>query len=227
MTYGSIFALIVSGVGIAVYLHKLSRYRIFLLAIIACWLFLIGRNAVPYDRHYLIVYTLMLAVAGEGLAVLMSNSCRIIRNITMCGFGFSLAAMCLYTLIFISPFWKSDARILCSEWIKANVPAGSGVTWAPRTHNWMLPGLVVDPSLFEKYPRIAEKGKDQYILAARGLMQTFKSHPPSKPIDPKEWFPANPPSMEELVLYAEMNAGGRPRPDPGQGIYTASEFHGS
>jgi hypothetical protein len=74
----------------------------------------------------------------------------------------------------------------------------------------MAPGQIITPWLFKLYPRKAEPGKEQYIIAANRRMNTFKKHPPTRKIVPSEWFPNEPPTMAELMLYAEMNNGGGP-----------------
>lgn len=107
-----------------------------------------------------------------------------------------------------------------------NVPPGSGVTWAPRTSNWAVPGGRISPELFEAYPRQPEPGKYQYIIASRSKLGTFKKHPPARKIVPSEWFPSKPPTMMELNLYYEMNQGGGPNLSFVKSFHTKSRFLG-
>ena len=166
------------------------------------------RNVVRPQRHYLIPFIIGLMLMGIFFDELLRKQKRFLRVGGAVTYAALFVLATLYTCICISPFCKPDARVLCSKWIKANVPEGSGVTWAPRTPKWAAPGNWVEPSLFKTYPRKAQPGKNQYIIACRRTLNIFKKHPPTKRIVPREGFPTKPPSREEVMLYAEMNAGG-------------------
>jgi hypothetical protein len=116
----------------------------------------------------------------------------------------------LYTCVCISPFWQKDPRVACANWIIENIPKGSGVTWAPRHQpfNWSVPGTRIAPYLFKEFPRQAEPGKEQYLLVSPRVKGIFKKHPPSRKIIPKEWFPTQPPTKQEILLFYEINQGG-------------------
>jgi hypothetical protein len=118
----------------------------------------------------------------------------------------------LYTCISISSFWRGDPRVTCAKWIMENVPKGSGVTWGPRhnPYNWVVPGTRIAPYLFKEFPRQAEPGKDQYFIISPKLKSVFKKHPPTRKVVPSEWFPAKPPTQQEILFYYEINQGGGP-----------------
>ncbi len=189
---------------------KPSKQRVFLLTVMLLWLFVIIRNVVIITRHHLVPFILMLLLIATMFDYIWTGQKKWLRITgTIVYISLTILAI-LYTCINTSPFWKPDARIDCANWIKANVPIGSGITWAPRTYTWMAPGKTIAPWLFELYPRKAEPGKTQYIITPNRRMRTFKKHPPTRKIIPSEWFPAKPPTMTELILYAEMNNGGGP-----------------
>ncbi|MHC4789900.1 MAG: glycosyltransferase family 39 protein [Planctomycetota bacterium] len=207
---GSIYMLI-PGIAATIFcLLRPNRLRIFLAVVFFLWLVIVIRNLVAPERHHLIPFIIMLLMTSIALGALLEKSNPRIKTVCYVVFVLIIAFGLLYTCIFISPYWKPDARTECSNWIKANIPQGSGITWAPRTYNWMAPGQIITPWLFKLYPRKAEPGKEQYIIAANRRMNTFKKHPPTRKIVPSEWFPSEPPTMAELMLYAEMNNAGGP-----------------
>jgi len=205
---GSIY-LTLAGIAAVIFaLVKPTRRRYFLLLTMLLWLMVLLRNIVAPIRHHLIPFMLMLMLTAVLFDKVFGSEKKYLRLAGIVVFVIVTILATLYTCIAASPFWKPDARVMCSNWIQANVPKGSGVTWAPRTPHWAAPGEWVAPSLFKSYPRRAEPGKDQYIIVTKRNLEIFKKHPPTKPVISREWFPNQPPSMQELLLYAEMNAGG-------------------
>ena len=207
---GSVYLFIPGLLAIVYCLVEPSRWRIFLVWTISIWLAMLCKNKLAGERHHLVPFILMILILSVGLEAMVCSHRKYLRFGGFALFLFLFVMELIYCCIWISPFWRPDARVECGNWIKANVPSGSGVAWAPRTPVWGAPGGVVEPSLFEVYPRNAETGKEQYIIAARSRLNIFKKHPPYKKIVPSEWFPSEPPTMAELKLYAEMNKGGGP-----------------
>ncbi len=207
---GSIYLFIPGIIATICCFLKPTRAKIFLLWTMFLWLFVLHRNVLPLEKYHLVPFIIMLLLISICLSAGTEYKKHWAKVTAFVLYAFLIITGSLYTLIWISPYWKTDARILCSRWIKANVSQDSGVTWAPRTHKWMLPGRVVDPSLFKMYPRQARPDKDQYIMASKNMMNVFKKHPPFKPVNPDDWFPSKPPTMNELLIYAEMNNGGGP-----------------
>jgi 4-amino-4-deoxy-L-arabinose transferase-like glycosyltransferase len=191
-------------------LARPTRARVFLIIILALWLIMLLRHVVAFERHHLIPFIIMLLLTALAFDTVLGHPKRWLRISTACGYLFIVIMALLYTCIYISPFWQPDARVECGKWIMENAPPGSGVAWAPRTANWMVPGNRIFPVLFKSFPRQPQPGKYQYLIAANSTLATFKNHPPSRKIVPSEWFPAQPPSKQELNLYAEMNDGGGP-----------------
>jgi len=223
---GSIYLFIPGILATIFCLARPTRPRVFFLWTMIIWLIVLHRSVVPYEKYHLMPFIIMLLLISIGLAVAMENPKRWLRLTSFIVYGLIIVMGCLYTLIWISPHWKTDARLQCSRWIKTNIPRGSGIVWAPRTHKWMLPGGVVDPSLFRMYPRKAEPGKVQYIMGAHKIMDAFKEHPPYEPVDPCDWFPSEPPTKNQLILYHEMNNGGGPNLTLIKEFYTKPSFLG-
>ena len=189
---------------------KPSRSKAFLLWIFLIWLAVVFRNMIAMHRHHLIPFIIMLMFVGVMLASGADSRRRHLRVGSWCVFTLLMVSALLYSCIAMSPYWKPDGRVECGKWIIENVPDGSGVTWAPRTSDWTVPGNRVFPELFKKFSRKAESGKYQYIIAGQPKLGTFRRHPPEKPVVASEWFPSKPPTIQELRLYAEMNAGEGP-----------------
>ncbi len=207
---GNLFFLLAGIVSFLYCVKTLSRQTAFLVYSLLIWLWVLIRNLLAPERHHLVPYTFILLLISYMLGQFIFSRYRWLKVSTWVIIIFLSLSGLIYSCITISPFWKHDGRVDCANWIMENVPAGSGVTWAPRTHNWNVPGTRIVPELFQRYPREAEPGKYQYVIAAHNWLGIFRKHPPSRPIDPKEWFPSNPPSMGELQLYAEMIAGEGP-----------------
>jgi hypothetical protein len=223
---GNIYLLIAGIAATILCLVRPSREKMFLLWVMFAWLSVLIRNVSVFERHHLVPFIVMLMLIAIALEVGTKNRRQWIRVTCWIVFVFLMVSEILYTCIAISPFWKPDARVKCSKWIMANVPSGSGVTWAPRTADWAVPGMRISPSLFKAFPRRPEPGKYQYIIADNTKLTTFKKHPPTRKIVPSEWFPAKPPTMAELMLYAEMNNGGGPNLDLVKKFQTKPSFLG-
>jgi len=215
---GSIYMLIAGIIAAVFCLCRPSRPRIFLLWTILPWLTILIRNVVTAGRHHLVPFIVMLLLIAAALEAGTGNRRRWLRAACWITFAFLTVSGTLYTCICISPFWKPNARVQCTKWIKANIPTGSGIAGAQ--------GYTVPSALRSIYPHKAEPGKDQYIIALKGMMDLFKKHPPHRKIIPSEWFPSEPPTMIVLLLYAEMNAGGGPNLSLVKEFYTKPSFLG-
>ena len=223
---GNVYLLYAGLAALVFVLIKPSQSKIFLLLVLFLWLFVVFRNVVAVSRHHVMPFIFMLMLIGFFFDGILATN-RIWLRITAGIVYLVLIVMAvLYTCINISPFWKPDARIQCANWIKENVPLGSGVTWAPRTYSWMVPGQLIAPELFKTYPRKPQPGKYLYVIAANRRMRTFKKHPPTRKIVPSEWFPTKPPTMTELILYDEMNNDGGPNLTLVKKFYTRPSFLG-
>jgi hypothetical protein len=216
---GSKYLFIPSIAALLYCLVKPGREKLFLVWTMFFWFAMLCKNKLAATRHHLIPFIIMILLLSVGLSILLENRRKLIKYTGYIILVLLLCIEMLYTCIYISPFWKPDARTECSKWIKANVPKGSGVTWAPRTPIWAAPGKVVDPSLFKLYPQNATKNREQYIIAAISRLNIFKKHPPFRPVVPSEWFPQKPPSKNELILYHEMNQ------ENGQHLTLVKKFH--
>ncbi|GAG63247.1 unnamed protein product, partial [marine sediment metagenome] len=174
---GSIY-LTLAGIAAVIFaLARPTRRRYFLLLTMLLWLMVLLRNIVAPVRHHLIPFILMLMLIAVLFDKVFGSEKKYLRIAGIVVFVIVTIMATLYTCIAISPFWKDDARVMCSNWIQANVPKDSGVTWAPRTPHWAAPGEWVAPSLFKSYPRRAEHGKDQYIIVTKRNLEIFKKHP--------------------------------------------------
>ncbi|HUT29815.1 MAG TPA: hypothetical protein VMX13_08485 [Sedimentisphaerales bacterium] len=200
---GNIYFLIAGIAAIVFCLLKPTRPRVFLLWTMLIWLMVVYRNFVTGRRHHMIPFYVMLMLVAAALDVGTKSRIVRLRFFGWAAFVFLTIGGILYTCITISPLWRPDPMLECSKWIKANVPRDNGLSW-------MYPSPRLDKSLANIYPVNAPPGKDQYIVVKHGEMRTFTQHPPTRQIVPSEWFPKQPPSMEILVLYAQMNAGGGP-----------------
>jgi predicted membrane protein len=216
---GSIYWFIPGMLSLLCCIAKPRREHFLLVWSFIIWMLMLATNELAGERHHLTPFIFMVMMISVGLSIILEIKFRRASVLWSGLLAFLLVVELIYSCIFASPFWKPDARIECANWIKANVPLGSGVTWAPRTYNWMAPGKVVAPWLFQLYPRNPEQGKAQYIIAANAQMNIFKKHPPTRKIVPIEWFPTEPPTEDELRFYAEINAGGGPN------LTLVKEFH--
>ena len=187
---------------------KRNPLKWYLFFVFLLWTYIPFRNLVSPARHYLVPYVFLLLLLSLLLDYLLSYRNRYFlaaMYITGCA---TILISLLYTCVCISTFWQEDPRITCTKWMMENIPEGSGVIWAPRTTNWMVPGVRIAPSLFKQFPRQPENGKDLYFLVSPSTASIFKKHPPTKKIVPSEWFPSQPPSQQELLFYYEVNQGG-------------------
>jgi len=207
---GSVYLLVPALAAFVYCLIRPNRWRLLLIYTLVLWLAMLYRNKLAAERHYLVPFSILLLLFAVALADLFNSNKKPLKLGACSALAVLIIIELLYTCAWISPFWKPDARVRCGRWILENVPRNCGVTWAPRTPNWAAPGMRIIPELFQTYPRQPRPGGDQYIIAARSRLKIFEKHPPSKPVVPEEWFPQQPPSMSELVLYAQMNAGGGP-----------------
>lgn len=215
---GGIYWIVPLFAGVLFSFIKINRSKVYILIVMLLWLIILIRNIMAPERHHYVPVLMAVILTAVMLSEISDSPKFILKTISWFVFIIMAASGLIYSLIVISPCWKPDARLLCSRWIKENVPAGSGVTWAPRTHKWMAPGVVIEPDLFAKFPQRPIAGREQYIIAAKSVMDIFKKHPPGEKINPDDWFPSQPPSLEELVLYYEMNQGG------GRNIQKVKEF---
>ncbi|MBA7482813.1 hypothetical protein ES707_18312 [subsurface metagenome] len=204
---GSIYLFIPAAAALVYCFARADRWRMLLIYTLLVWLAMLYRNKLAAERHHLVPFIIMVLILAVALAELIQSKKKWLRPAGCTVFILLLAVETLYTCVWISPFWKPDARVQCGRWIMENVPPGSGVTWAPRTSNWTAPGTRIVPELFKKFPRKAKAGADQYIIASNSKMEIFSKHPPTRPVVASEWFPQQPPSMQELLLYFEMNTG--------------------
>jgi 4-amino-4-deoxy-L-arabinose transferase-like glycosyltransferase len=201
-TSGNIYTLI-AGIAATIFcLLKPTRPRVLLLWTMYAWLAVVFRNFVATMHHHLIPFIVMLMIIAGALDAGTKNRIGWLRTTCWAIFVFLVIGGTLYTCITISPLWRPDSIFECAKWIKANISTDNGLIWAPICKP--------DMSLARIYPREPAPGKDLYIIAINSAMLRFKKHPPSRKIVPSEWFPAQPPTMETLMLYAEMNAGGGP-----------------
>jgi len=206
---GSIYLGVAGLVAVLFSLARLTRPKAYLLWTLLLWLFLVvNRNVIAFERHYLVPFIIMVLILAATLVLLVENRRGWVRLTASLVGVFLVFSSLLYTCICISPFWQEEARLACSKWIKANLPAGSGVAAAPHTPMWLNPGAMVDGDLALQFPQQARPGMDQYIIACGRSLKKFTKHPPCRPIVPSEWFPQQPPSRQDLLLYAEMNNGG-------------------
>lgn len=189
---------------------KRNRLKWFLFAVFILWTSVPFRNLISPPRHYLVPYIILLLSLAILADYLLSLRVKAVRIASIACLSLAVLASLLYTCISVSPFWMADPRYACAEWIMDNVPKGSGVTWAPRhsAYNWSVPGTRIAGFLFKEYPRLAEPGKYQYLIASPIVLGVYKQHPPDRKIVPEEWFPGTPPSQQELELFYQLNEGG-------------------
>ena len=199
---GNIYTLIAGIVATVFFLFKPTRPKVFLLWTMYAWLAVVFRNFVAAARHHLIPFIVMLMIIAAALDAGTKNRISWLRTACWAAFVFLVIGGILYTCITISPLWRPDSIFEFTKWIKANIPTDNGLIWAPICKP--------DMSLARMYPRRPALGKNLYIIAYNSAMLRFKKHPPSRKIVPSEWFPAQPPTKETFMLYAEMNAGGGP-----------------
>ena len=205
---GGIYLGIAGGITVLFCLRWLTHRRAFLLWTMLVWLTVVNRNAIAFERHYLMPFIVMLLIVAAALEASLANRRRGVRVVGWVVCVFLLGSGLLYTCICISPFWQEEARLRCSKWIQANVTAGSGVTAAPHTPMWLNPAAMVSPDLSRKFPRQASSGKAQYLIVCARSLRKFAKHPPWRAIVPSEWFPQPPPPTGVLRLYEEMIKGG-------------------
>ena len=199
---GNIYTLIAGIAATVFFLLKPTRPRVLLLWTMYAWLAVVFRNFVAGTRHHLIPFIIMLMMIAVALDTGTKNRIGRLKTACWAVFVFLVIGGILYTCITISPLWRPDSIFEFTKWVKANIPTDNGLIWAPICKP--------DMSLARIYPRRPAPGKDLYIIAYNSVMRRFKKHPLSREIVPSEWFPAQPPTKETLMLYAEMNAGGGP-----------------
>ena len=222
-------ALAIAGLGSVVFVFfKKTSLKWFLFFIFLLWTYVPFKNLVSPPRHYLVPYMLLMILLAVALDTLLTHPKRPVRITTYILSACIMSVSLLYTCINVSTFWQEDPRVTCAEWIMNNVPKGSGVAWGPRhnSYNWAVPGMRIAPSLFQSFPRQAEPGKDQYFIISPKLKSVFKQHPPTRTIVPSEWFPAQPPTQQELQFYYEINQGGGPNLEQIKRFYSTPSFLG-
>jgi hypothetical protein len=217
---GNIYFLIAGIAAVVFCLLKPTRPRVLFLWTMFLWLMVVYRNFVTGRRHHMIPFYVMLMLVAVALDVGTKSRVVRLRFFGWAAFVFLTVGGILYTCITISPLWRPDPMLECSKWVKANITRDNNGL------SWMYPSPRLDKSLANIYPVKAPPGKDQYIVVKHGEMRTFTQHPPSRQIVPSEWFPKQPPSMEILVLYAQMNAGGGPNVTLIKDFYPKPSFLG-
>jgi len=118
----------------------------------------------------------------------------------------------LYACVAMSPFWKPGACLEFARWLQQNMPPGTAVVMTPFTPVGTVPGSKVwdQPMVgyeeLKQFPRRPVRGRGMVCLAAHRSLNRFKKHPPDRPINPQEWYYGkNPPTIEILRFYAELN----------------------
>ena len=140
---------------------KRNALKWYLFFVFLLWTYVPFKNLVSAPRHHLLAYLALLLLLSVFIDFLLSHRNIYVKATVAVLFSAGVLITLLYTCVCISPFWQEDPRVTCANWIIENVPAGSGVTWAPRhqPYNWAVPGTRIAPYLFQKFPRQAQPGK--------------------------------------------------------------------
>jgi hypothetical protein len=216
---GNIYTLIAGIAATVLCFIRPTKTRVFLLWTMFAWLAVVFRNFVSGQRHHFVPFIVMLMLIAVALDAGTKSRLRRLRAPCWAAFVFLAVGGTLYTCITISPLWRPDPVLECAKWMKANISRDSGLTW-------MYPAPRLDKCLANIYPVKAPPGKEQYIVVQQAQMRKFRKHPPSRKIIPSEWFPKQPPPIEIIVLYAEMNAGGGPNVSLVKEFYPKPSFIG-
>ena len=143
------------------------------------WYFLfIGRSAVKFMRYMLMMYPFFALVAGYGLYIALKNLKSTPRAVLI---TVIFSCISLWTLAFVNIYVSRPTRILASEWINDNVPAGSTIAvehWDDRVpihdstrYNYVEMTLYDRPDNDVKWAIINEKLKhsDYIVIASNRL----------------------------------------------------------